>query len=284
MELTESGIGTGGASAPALRRKPRWLEYGILLAAGLAGYEMKKPFGLLLHRIMDVANPPAHSLIGIASNQGLQILVIVALACLVHRRTSLPAAPWLERVVYGEHRGERIRVWVPGLLGALATLLLGGAILFVAGRFGIVRPLTTRVHTAGLSHAIADRLALLYPPAAVGAALSEEVMYRFGLFTILAWLISRVVPARGRWKIAGLGIALVVQALVFGLAHVQEGITQLPVGGMAVQVIVAPQTWAGLVFGYLYMEYGLETSIVAHASTDLFQLAFLVLAAIRHAR
>src|SRR5579863_2827356 len=105
-----------------------WLEYAILIAIGVAGYEIKKPFGLLLHQIMGIKDAPTHSIIDLARNQAVQIVVVAALASLVHRYTTLPAAPSLERLLYGMHADRKLRIWLHGLLGLVAILIVVGGI------------------------------------------------------------------------------------------------------------------------------------------------------------
>jgi Type II CAAX prenyl endopeptidase Rce1-like len=261
----------------------RWLEYLIIVAAGVAGYEMKKPFGLLLHQIMGIHDVPPQSITDWARNQAVQIVIVTVLATLVHARTSLPGAPALEHALYGWHRDTRIRIWMPGILGGLACLILGGLMHVVAARFGIQAPLAAKLNMSSLPHAVALKFALLYPPTAVGAALSEEVLYRFGALTIFVWLLSRLVPNSDKHASAILIVGLILQALLFGYAHVQEGIMHIPFGGLAMQVAIAPESWVALIFGFVFVRYGLEAAVVAHATADLINLAFFVAMALRHA-
>jgi hypothetical protein len=278
-----SGSATSDGQLDARQGARRWLEYLIIIAAGVAGYEMKKPFGLLLHQIMGIHDALPLSIADWARNQAVQIVVVAVLASLVHARTSLPAAPALERALYGWHRGTRIRIWIPGILGGLACLILGGLMHVVAARFGIQAPLAAKLDMSSLPHAVALKFALLYPPTAIGAALSEEVLYRFGALTIFVWLMSRVVPNSGKYATPILVIGLILQALLFGYAHVQEGIMHIPFGGMAMQIAIAPESWVALIFGFVFVRYGLEAAVVAHATADLINLAFFVTMALQHA-
>ena len=270
--------------AVATERKPAQnlsLEYVLVVVAGVLGFAMKMPFGLLLHQIMGMPVSHASPLSAIASNQGLQITIAAVCAAVVHRTTGLPCAPWLERVLYRMHKDDRLRILLRGLLGGLACLLVGGGVRFVAARFGIVAPLGTKLGATSLSHAIAMKFALLYPPTALGAALSEEVLYRFGILTLLVWLAARLTASRPTQTIVW--AAIVLQAVLFAYAHVSEGIMHLPFGGIAVQLLIAPELWVGIVFGYLFVAYGLEVALLAHASADLVQLTFFAMTVLKHA-
>ena len=272
---------TESDASPANDAPFLWREYAVLVLAGLAGYEMKKPFGLFLHHIMGIADRAPHSMLDWAGNQGLQIFVVACLASLVHRYSALPAAPALERALYGMHKNRKLRIWLWGFTGFVACVIVAGGIRFVAAKFGVEAPLASKLNLSALTSADAHKLLLLYPQTAIGAGLSEEVLYRFGLLTLFAWAISTVLPARHRaYAIAA---AVILQALLFGYAHVSEGIMQLPVGGTLLQVVIAPETWVGVVFGYWYVRFGLEAAIIAHATADLLNLSFFVMTALRHA-
>jgi membrane protease YdiL (CAAX protease family) len=64
-------------------------------------------------------------------------------------------------------------------------------------------------------------------------------------------------------------IANAAQAAWFGFGHVAEGLVASQAGGLALATLTAPQTWSGLVFGYVYRRWGLEAAIVAHMASDL---------------
>lgn len=260
-----------------------WLEYAILLAAGIVGYEMKMPFGRLLHRIMGKPIPTFHSFSGLIGNQLFQIIVVVILASLVHRRTGLPAAPWLERALYRTKRHKEKQIWLRGFLEGLAYFGLIGIAMVVAAQFGVSSPLGTKLDFSSLPQGMAGKLRLLFPGAVVGAALSEEVLFRFGFISVLAWLTWMAVPRGKGYKAFGFWLPIVLQALLFGWGHVHEGLLQFAVGGTLLQVIIAPQTWSGIAFGYSYSKYGLEVAMALHASIDVIGFIPFLVAAFSHA-
>lgn len=254
-----------------------------MLAAGIGGYEMKMPFGRLLHRIMGKPIPTFHSLSGLIGNQLFQIVIVVILASLIHRRTGLPAAPWLERALYRTQRHEEKQIWSRGVLEGLAYFGLIGIAMVIAAQFGVSSPLGTKLNFQGLPQGTAGKLLLLYPGAVVGAALSEEVLFRFGIISILAWLTWLAVPREKGYKAFRFWLPIVLQALLFGWGHVHEGLLQFAVGGTLLQVIIAPQTWSGIVFGYSYSKHGLEVAMALHASIDVIAFIPFLLAAFSHA-
>ena len=261
----------------------RWMEYLLIGITGLAGYAMKVPLGMLLHHIMGMHDVQRDTLSTLVGNGAVQIAVVVTLASLVHQESGFPAAPLLERHLYGLHKDRKLWILVPGLLSALAAMVVVGVMRHIAGLFGIDLPLESKLASVSLSHATAMKLALLFPQTALGAGLSEEVLYRFGLLTIFAWLFGRLLPATPRFKIAGLALAVFLQALFFAYAHVSEGLLQLPVGGLLMQMIVAPQIWTATILAIVYVRYGLEAAVVSHTAGDLFRLGVLATVALQHA-
>jgi hypothetical protein len=259
------------------------LEYGILLVVGVCGYSLKRPFGVLLHHIVGLPVSTGYSIRDLLTSQAVWITAAVLLASLVHRRTSLPVAPWVERRLYGMHRDRKIRIWAPGLLGALISLVLGCVAFFVAAHFGVSSPLGGKLDFSSLPNAVAIKLAMLYPAGAVGAAFSEEVLYRFGITSIIAGLLCLVVPKWKDHKVFGFWLPILASALVFGYVHVREGLVALPAGDTALQLMISPQTWAGVVFGYVFAAYGLEAAIVSHTLTDIVGFAPFVMAALKNA-
>ncbi len=92
---------------------------------------------------------------------------------------------------------------------------------------------------------------------------AEEVMFRWGVMSVVAWLAISVVGMPVGW---GMWVAIVVAGLLFGLAH-------LP-GAAAVGVKITRQLVAmaivlnmvgALAFGWLFWQYGLLAAMVAHA-------------------
>jgi hypothetical protein len=119
--------------------------------------------------------------------------------------------------------------------------------------------------------------------AAVGARLSEEIMFRLSVFAIFIWLFRLTLRDRtDRPSRAALWCATIMQAYVFGLAHLILRPATLPKMRAPISIagLVAPQTWVGILLGRLYLRRGLEATMIAHAMIDLG--LFLLMAAIVH--
>lgn len=85
------------------------------------------------------------------------------------------------------------------------------------------------------------------------AAPLEEVLFRLVLMGIVAWTLERYVPrVESPYR-----AALILSALAFGGLH-------LPFATFVGLMLVAGNTAAGLVFGWLFWHWGLPSAIVAH--------------------
>jgi membrane protease YdiL (CAAX protease family) len=135
---------------------------------------------------------------------------------------------------------------------------------------GLQAPLASKLSLGHISHADQTKLMLLYPFGDVGAALSEEVIYRFGIVSTLMGLMSFArIGGRSANNDVAFWIANIAQAAFFGFIHVQQGIATSQIGGMAFATLTAPPTWSGVVLGYVFRRWGIEAAIVTHILADI---------------
>jgi hypothetical protein len=107
------------------------------------------------------------------------------------------------------------------------------------------------------------------------AAVTEEVIYRFGVMTIVVWLAQLVLPSTSERPgpiaaCVGIGVA----AVLFGLAHVAN----VPHAQHPILRAVTLNGFAGAVLGWLYWKKGFEAAVVAHFGADVF--IYLVIASL----
>lgn len=107
-------------------------------------------------------------------------------------------------------------------------------------------------------------------------AILEEIMFRaivfIGLVGLARWamgLVSRSSQMTAVWT------ANLMQALIFGGAHVSMGLG-VPYGRpWYIRLSLSTQTWSGLILGWIYWRYGLESAIACHATFDISNPAIL---------
>ncbi|WP_448570855.1 CPBP family intramembrane glutamic endopeptidase [Trichothermofontia sp.] len=155
--------------------------------------------------------------------------------------------------------------WVRAIVPQLIPGVIGG----VAG--GIVLSIITAI---GQSFLPATYLAAAPPPWLVRllyGGITEEILMRWGLMTLLVWLGWRWrqhrqgLPQR-RWVVS----AIVLSSLLFALAHLPA----LPVMGIALTpgltlFLILQNSLFGLIAGYLYWRWGLEAAMLAHIVVHL---------------
>jgi hypothetical protein len=256
------------AMTSRLSRIP-YLEFAILVVAAFVALELKRPFGLLAHQVL---GPPgaasAGSPFALSPLEYLQ-LVAVLVGCLVNGKTGLPVAPWLERVLYGWHADKKLVIWRSALVGVFITLVYTALYAVVVHHLGLTSKLGTQLHGPTLPRSVVLKLAALYPLAAIGAAISEELVYRFAIISIAVAIVFFLLPRTRTRPWAIFWPIIVLGGLFFGYVHVVENLETVQTGSLALDVLTTPQSWAGVIFGYVFCRYGLEAAMITHALSDL---------------
>jgi hypothetical protein len=150
---------------------------------------------------------------------------------------------------------------------------------------GILTPLTSVLDTALASFikpyaqylAKFDTVNVINPPAWQGlltsfsAGVTEETAYRLFVLSLLALLGSRIFRSQtGRPAPKFLWAASTLSAILFGLAHLplarQLGI---PIDSIGVIRIIIHNGVPGVVYGWLFWTFSMESAMLAHASADV---------------
>ena len=101
-------------------------------------------------------------------------------------------------------------------------------------------------------------------------AITEEILLRLGLQTILAAIIRNLrhepltQPSDGT-----LWTAIALSSLLFGAGHLPAARMMAGLTPRTVARVVLLNGILGLLFGYLYWQRGLEDAMLAHAGADL---------------
>lgn len=177
-------------------------------------------------------------------------------------------APFLRAVI--ENRPAMARF---SRVLAIAALCGFGAGIGVLVLIGVLSPfisgelaqLNVKTSSASLPNAWQGFLG------SISAGINEEILLRLFLLSLIAWVIQRILrrppglPTRGV-----LWAANILAALIFGLLHLPN-LTAIgvPVTPFLVLYIITLNGLAGLVFGWLFWTFGLESAMLAHFFTDI---------------
>lgn len=238
-----------------------WRLFGILLGLVAIGLLALIPYGLsLAGQTFTMALVP--QLISQFLVQILLYSVLILAGTFLGKQIGL-GAPILEAVVQGR-KCEKI---ASSLWGSIVIGLIAGTLMIVADVYLFVPLLESQLEILGEA---------VHPPAWQGVLASfyggivEEVMSRLFLFTLLAWLGSKISRGEdGKPSPAVMWISILISGLAFGLGHLPAA-AQL---GVALTPLYVIRTLAlngvGLIYGWLYWKRGLESAMLAHFATDL---------------
>lgn len=192
-------------------------------------------------------------------NPGILVLISVGVGTLLFKRLNL-SVPIIERLVGLEKNAVNYKAILKyGFSGgALAGILL----FLLISIFTQITPTEFEKLGASLELGLATRF--LY------GGITEELLMRFGLMTLLAWLFSKLF---NELKPAVYWLALIFAALIFAIGHFPAVYNSLgqPSAEMITYVLLG-NTIGGLIFGWLYWKKGLESAIIAHSFAHVFIL------------
>lgn len=195
---------------------------------------------------------------------GLQSAALLAAATLagvaLAPRVGL-AAPAFEAWATGGSPVARLRPkWGPAIAGGVA-----GALLLALMSSWAPPPLVE----AGARFRPSAAVRLLY------GGITEEVLCRWGLTTVVLWLLWQVSPRRPAPPSTALAAtAIVASALAFGALHLPAA--SALTGGLStptVAYVLGANGCFGVIAGVLYVRHGLEAAMLAHMLAHALSLA-----------
>lgn len=96
--------------------------------------------------------------------------------------------------------------------------------------------------------------------------ITEELILRYGLMTLLVWLGAQIWTTRPPGLYVG---GLVFSAVLFGAGHLPAMAALVPLTPMVILRTVGLNALLGSVYGWLFWRRGLEHAMVAHIATHL---------------
>jgi membrane protease YdiL (CAAX protease family) len=232
--------------------------YGILIVAAALGLAAIVPYSLALTGT------------SIPDEMFWQVVLVAVAQSLVFIAPLTALGLWLgPKVGLG---APLLYAWIEGRPGAgrdlLRSLPMGIGIGAVAG-------VVLLVAAAALMPWMPEELGQTPVPswwqallASVSAGITEELMLRLGLMTLVVWFGTKLTrgdhpSSRVVWS------AIAVTALLFGAGHLPLAASLAPLTAMLVIRTLILNGFAGMVFGWLYWRYGLLAAMAAHISADV---------------
>ena len=166
-------------------------------------------------------------------------------------------APVFEAASLGQFDAAILRAQLlPGMAGGIL-----GAVVLVA---------FTRFAPEQLAQ-LQERFVLPIAARVLYGGITEEILVRWGLMTVLVWIFWRLFDGgTGLPSATSVWVPVVLSALAFGALHLPVVVAMLgsPTVGLASYIVLANAAF-GVVAGYLYWRHGLEAAILAHIVAHL---------------
>jgi len=189
--------------------------------------------------------------------QGMVLAAIaVVVGALLAPRVGL-SAPFFEAVAGGQWSSA----WTSLLDQLRAALVVGvtGIAVFLFAYYAVLRP---RMDRESAVMAERMRVALGIAGRVLYGGIHEEVLTRWGLMTLFVWLASLAIGVDD----AAFWIGILVSGVLFAIGHfpvsIAMGVKKTP-WNIATGLFL--NTWAGVVFGWLFWHSGLLAAMLAHS-------------------
>lgn len=250
-----------------------WTLFWILSAAGVLTTAAVLPYSLAINpeaaRQLQAklaekgSRVPAMLIIIFASifQAGLLITAAVYAGLLAAQKTGL-RLPVLDAALSGQ---PALPILLDGLPAALLGGIAAGAAIMGLERYYFQPRLPEAFHNADGQQAFWKRvLACFY------GGIYEELLLRLFVMGGLIWLIGLVLPAAdGQIQPGVFWAANITATLLFGLGHLPATARIAPLTPLIVTRALLLNGLAGLIFGVLFLRFGLEFAIIAHFTADI---------------
>lgn len=160
-----------------------------------------------------------------------------------------------------------------GVRAAMKSQVAPGA---VGGLIGAAIVLGFHAFVPEQAAVLGTRAPIPLVPRLLYGGVTEEILVRWGLMTLLVWLGWKLLQ-RGTGPVSGpvVWLGILASAWLFGMSHVPAA--GAVIGEMSLYVagyVATGNALFGLVAGYLFWRYGLESAVIAHVMAHA--LAFVV--------
>jgi Type II CAAX prenyl endopeptidase Rce1-like len=238
-------------------------EFFVILGLGLLGAAAILPYSFALagDKLPQAKLPlPVLALISF-----LQTALLIAIATGIGLLAAQPvglSAPYIQATLTG---GPVLEPLLKILPPAIALAVLTFALMALLERYVFATHVPETLSKSDVNMPVWKRLL-----ASFYGGLDEEILMRLFLVSGLVWVLSRFwqnprgMPANGAYW-----TAILMAALLFGLGHLPATRNITPLTPMLVIRAITLNGIAGIAFGWLYWQYGLEAAMLSHFCADI---------------
>jgi len=240
-----------------------WSVFLILLAAAVFGVVASFPFVFSLYLDKLAAAPiPIPAVFALALLQNTVILgVIIGVGLLLTAKLGLPGAPLIAD--WRSHKPIGDRLWALIPLAVMTGLGVGIAVLLILDVLLRNELPQLPVGKAALITIWRRLLICFY------GGLTEEILMRVFLFSLLAWVLNKLLRGSERPpKRKVIWTANILLAILFGLGHLASVVPFMPITMKIVLGALLLNGIASIAFTSLYLRRGLEAAMLAHFVAD----------------
>jgi magnesium-transporting ATPase (P-type) len=235
--------------------KKRLLLGLILMFLGILGIgsmlTMDLPVPVELMEVLEANFTHLQIKLLILINPLILLFVAIVIGTLLYQKVHLKV-PFLEMIV-GIHRDpfNKSDIFKFGITGGL---IAGVLITILSLVFKSITPAEFEELGQSMQPTLAARF--LY------GGFTEEILLRFGLMTLLVWIVSRIIK-----KISNTAYwtGILLSAVLFAVAHFPVVFQSVEnPSAIFIFYILLGNSVGGIVFGWLYWKKGLESAFIAH--------------------
>lgn len=231
------------------------LLFGMGLTGVLSMLTMDIPLPEDVRELYEILYTPGQIKLLTLVNPLILLIIAVVVGSLLHDRMQLEV-PLLGRIIWKDRQVSVGPIIRSGMgWGVMAGLLL--SIITYAAKALI--PEQMEAIGGDFQPTLAARF--LY------GGITEEILMRFGLMTLLVWLASLLFKKLNN---AVFWTGIVLSALLFAVGHF--GVTFAAVsdpGVLLLSYVLLGNSVGGIIFGWLYWKRGLESGMIAHVMTHV---------------
>jgi CAAX amino terminal protease family. len=243
--------------------KINWKLFIILLIASIFGIVAVLPYTLTLEgSILQNLPVPLYVLL---TGQIIQNTILFAVAIFIGLLLAKKVGLGLP-IMEGWLEGREVKTYLKSILGISVGLgILAGILIIGLDYLFSFAGVTINVTQASIN-----------PPAWQGflasfyGGINEEILLRLFLMTLLVWIFFKIKKTEdGKPTKAGIWLAIVLAAIIFGIGHLPAVMTITTLSPMVVVRTLVLNGVGGIIFGWLYWKKGLESAMISHFSADI---------------